>query len=57
MLLITMVGILFIFSLLGMEIAWAIGLAAFGYLTLVQFTDNFTPMVLFAQQMTSALST
>ena len=52
MLLITMVGILFIFSLLGMEIAWAIGLAAFGYLTLVQFTDNFTPMVLFAQQMT-----
>ena len=56
MLLITMVGILFIFSLLGMEIAWAIGLAAFGYLTIVQFTDNFTPMVLFAQQMTSGVN-
>jgi len=53
MLLVSMIAILFIFSLLGMEIAWAIGLAAFGYLTLAQFTENFTPMVLFAQQMTS----
>ena len=52
MLLISMIALLFLFSLLGMEIAWAIGLAAFGYLTLSQFSDNATPMVLFAQQMT-----
>lgn len=56
MLLVSMIAILFIFSLLGMEIAWAIGLAAFGYLTLAQFTDNVTPMVLFAQQMTSGVN-
>ncbi len=56
MLLVSMIAILFIFSLLGMEIAWAIGLAAFGYLTLSQFTDNATPMVLFAQQMTSGVN-
>lgn len=56
MLLISMIVILFVFSLLGMEIAWAIGLAAFGYLTLTQFTDNATPMVLFAQQMTSGVN-
>ncbi|MFY0691742.1 MAG: TRAP transporter large permease [Paracoccaceae bacterium] len=56
MLLVIMIALLFLFSLLGMEIAWAIGLAAFGYLTLAQFTDNFTPMVLFAQQMTSGVN-
>jgi len=56
MLLVAMIALLFVFSLLGMEIAWAIGLAAFGYLTLAQFTDNFTPMVLFAQQMTSGVN-
>jgi tripartite ATP-independent transporter DctM subunit len=55
MLLISMIGLLFVFSLLGMEIAWAIGLAAFGYLTLSQFSDSATPMVLFAQQMTSGV--
>jgi len=56
MLLVIMIAVLFIFSLLGMEIAWAIGLAAFGYLTLSQFTDNATPLVLFAQQMTSGVN-
>jgi tripartite ATP-independent transporter DctM subunit len=56
MLLVAMIVILFVFSLLGMEIAWAIGLAAFGYLTLSQFTDSATPMVLFAQQMTSGVN-
>ena len=56
MLLITMIALLFVFSLLGMEIAWAIGIAGFGYLTLSQFTDNATPMVLFAQQMTSGVN-
>ena len=47
-----MIALLFVFCLLGMEIAWAIGLACFGYLTLSQFSDSATPMVLFAQQMT-----
>ncbi|MGI9484288.1 MAG: TRAP transporter large permease [Geminicoccaceae bacterium] len=56
MLLVSMIVILFVFSLLGMEIAWAIGLAAFGYLTFSQFTDSATPMVLFAQQMTSGVN-
>ncbi len=56
MLLVSMIVLLFVFSLLGMEIAWAIGIAAFGYLVLAQFTDNFTPMVLFAQQMTSGVN-
>lgn len=55
MLLISMIALLFLFSLLGMEIAWAIGIAGFGYLTLSQFGDNATPMVLFAQQMTSGV--
>ena len=56
MLLVSMIALLFVFSLLGMEIAWAIGIAGFGYLVLAQFTDNFTPMVLFAQQMTSGVN-
>jgi len=56
MLLVSMIALLFVFSLLGMEIAWAIGIAAFGYLVLAQFTDSFTPMVLFAQQMTSGVN-
>lgn len=56
MLLITLIGVLFFFSIMGMEIAWAIGLAGFAYLTLSQFTDSATPMVLFAQQMTSGVN-
>ena len=56
MLLITLIAVLFFFSIMGMEIAWAIGLAGFAYLTLSQFTDNATPMVLFAQQMTSGVN-
>jgi tripartite ATP-independent transporter DctM subunit len=56
MLLVSMIALLFVFSLLGMEIAWAIGIAGFGYLVLAQFTENFTPMVLFAQQMTSGVN-
>ena len=56
MLLSFMILILIFFSLMGMEIAWAIGLAAFGYLTLSQFSANATPMVLFAQQMTSGVN-
>ena len=56
MLLITLVSVLFFFSIMGMEIAWAIGLASFAYLVLSQFTDSATPMVLFAQQMTSGVN-
>ena len=37
MLLTSMIIILLFFSLMGMEIAWAIGLAGFGYLTLSIF--------------------
>lgn len=52
MLLVTLIGLLLLFSFLGMEIAWAIGLAGFGYITISQFTDSPTPMVLFSQLMT-----
>ncbi len=52
MLLVSMIGLLFLFSLIGMEIAWAIGIACFGYLVLSNIAGDGTPMVLFAQQMT-----
>lgn len=51
MLLTIMIVLLFVFCLLGMEIAWAIGIACLGYLFFSQFGDNPTPYVLFAQQM------
>ena len=56
MLLFTLIGVLFFFSIMGMEIAWAIGLAGFAYLVLSQLGDSATPMVLFAQQMTSGVN-
>ena len=52
MLLTLMIVLLFVFCLLGMEIAWAIGIACLGYLAFSQFGDSPTPFVLFAQQMT-----
>lgn len=52
MLLISMLGLLLLFSLLGMEIAWAIGIACLGYLVLSNMTGAGTPYVLFSQQMT-----
>ncbi len=51
MLLISMLVLLFVFSLIGMEIAWAIGIACLAYITLSQFTDMPTLYVLFSQQM------
>ncbi len=52
MLLVSMLGVLFVFSLAGMEIAWAIGLAAFVFILLTQFTQVFpTTFILFSQQM------
>jgi tripartite ATP-independent transporter DctM subunit len=52
MLLTLMILLLFAFCLLGMEIAWAIGIACLGYLSLSQVFGPPTPLVLFAQQMT-----
>lgn len=52
MLLALMILLLFVFTLLGMEIAWAIGIAALAFIALSQFTDDPTPFVLFSQQMT-----
>ena len=52
MLLVSMLAVLFVFSLAGMEIAWAIGLAAFVFILLSQLTEPFaTSYILFAQQM------
>ncbi|MCH8184283.1 MAG: TRAP transporter large permease [Proteobacteria bacterium] len=52
MLLVSMLVILFVFSLAGMEIAWAIGLSAFVFILLSQLTDPFgVSFILFSQQM------
>jgi tripartite ATP-independent transporter DctM subunit len=55
MMLAAMLVVLLVFTLLGMEIAWAIGLACFAYIGLSQFTDAPTSFALFAQQMTVGL--
>jgi len=55
MMLALMVVVLLLFTLLGMEIAWAIALACFFYIGLSQFTDNPTAFALFSQQMTVGL--
>jgi tripartite ATP-independent transporter DctM subunit len=55
MMLAAMLVVLLIFTLLGMEIAWAIALSCFAYIALSQLTDNPTSFVLFAQQMTVGL--
>jgi tripartite ATP-independent transporter DctM subunit len=55
MMLAAMLVVLFLFTMLGMEIAWAIALACFAYIALSQFTDNPTAFTLFAQQMTVGL--
>ena len=52
MLLVSMLAILFVFSLAGMEIAWAIGLSAFVFILLSQLTDPFgISFILYSQQM------
>src|SRR6185503_3511078 len=55
MMLAGMVVVLLLFTLLGMEIAWAIALSCFFYIALSQLTDNPTNFALFAQQMTVGL--
>ena len=55
MMLAAMVVVLLLFTLLGMEIAWAIALACFFYIGISQFSDTPTSFALFAQQMTVGL--
>ena len=55
MMLAAMLVVLLVFTLLGMEIAWAIALACFAYIALSQLTDTPTSFALFAQQMTVGL--
>ena len=55
MMLAAMLVVLLVFTLLGMEIAWAIALACFAYIALSQLTDTPTAFALFAQQMTVGL--
>src|SRR2546423_6333185 len=55
MMLAAMMLVLLVFTLLGMEIAWAIALSCFAYIALSQLTDNPTQFALFAQQMTVGL--
>jgi len=55
MMLAAMLVVLLVFTLLGMEIAWAIGLSCFAYIALSQLTDTPTSFALFAQQMTVGL--
>ena len=55
MILAAMLIVLLIFTMRGMEIAWAIGLACFAYIGLSGFTDHPTEFALFSQQMTVGL--
>lgn len=57
MMLASMLVVLLVFTLLGMEIAWAIALSCFFYIGLSQFTGHPTEFTLFAQQMTVGLDT
>jgi len=55
MMLLSMLAILLVFTLLGMEIAWAIALSCFFYIGLSGFTDHPTEFTLFSLQMTAGL--
>ena len=55
MMLAAMLLVLLVFTLLGMDIAWAIALSCFFYIGLSQLTDHPTAFALFAQQMTVGL--
>ena len=57
MLLIIVMVLLLLFTLLGMEIAWAIGAACLGYIILTQVNNPLpTPPALFSQQMVEGVS-
>ncbi|MCC7425766.1 MAG: TRAP transporter large permease [Alphaproteobacteria bacterium] len=51
MMLLLLIGATLLLIALGMEIAWAIGVACLFYLAMSEFTDNPVPYVLFPQQM------
>lgn len=55
MLLALAIILLFMFVLLGMDIAYAIGVAALGFIALSQFADRPIDPVLFAQSMTNGV--
>ena len=55
MLLAIMIVLLLFFSLIGMEIAWAIGIAGLGFIFLSQFTESPIPYVLFSQMMVEGI--
>jgi len=55
MMLASMLVVLLIFTLLGMEIAWAIALSCFFYIALSGLTDHPTEFTLFSLQMTAGL--
>jgi len=55
MMLASMLVVLLIFTLLGMEITWGIALACFFYIALSGLTDHPTEFTLFSQQMTAGL--
>lgn len=56
MILLTLVVLLVVFVLSGMEVAWAIGLTAFICIALSQLTDNPQPFVVFAHEMTQGIN-
>ncbi|MFM8681872.1 MAG: TRAP transporter large permease [Alphaproteobacteria bacterium] len=57
MLLVTVMVLMLLFTLLGMEIAWAIGVACMAYVVLTHFTSPLpTPPALFSQQLVEGVS-
>lgn len=57
MLLVIMIALLLFFSLMGMEIAWAIGIAALGFIALDHLMGGGVPFVLFSQMMVTGIDT
>lgn len=55
MLLIVMVALLLFFSLMGMEIAWAIGIAALGFIAIDHLMGGGVPFVLVSQMMVTGI--
>lgn len=55
MLLTVMIVLLLFFSLMGMEIAWAIGIAAMAYIALDNLAGGRVPFVLFSQMMVTGI--
>lgn len=56
MLLVTMIALMLFFSLMGMEVAWAIGIAAMGYIALNHVFGDGLPFILFSQMMVEGIN-